>query len=64
MGWFSGKYDDDNDASRSNTVSDKEWRAMQARAGKANNHRRRLGSEEQQRATKRGADNYNNRWWN
>lgn len=64
MGWFSGHYDDEDDASKSNTVSDKDWRAIQTRAGKANNHQRNLGSAEQVAATKRGADNYKNRWWN
>lgn len=64
MGLWGGRYDDSKDASVANTVSDKDYRDLQARAGRANNHQRWIGSDEQMAASKRGAENYTNRWWN
>lgn len=63
MGLFSGKYENDRDASKANTISDREYRALQARAAKANPDRGRISSKGADDA-KRGAENYHKRWWN
>lgn len=64
MGWFSGKYDDENDASKAGTISDKDYRALQSRAAKANPKHADTFSREAGEARQRGADNYQKRWWN
>lgn len=63
MGWFTGKVES-GDASKANTISDKEYRAMQARAAKANPKRAETFSEEATRARNASNDNYAKRWWN
>ena len=64
MGWFSGKYENDRDASKANTISDKEYRALQARAAKANPSRAAFASKEAVKARQDGKKNYEKRWWN
>jgi hypothetical protein len=60
MGLFSGKDEMDPDKA---TISDKEWRALQARALKTNRDRAQTGSDEAVRGSRQGAANYRNRRW-
>lgn len=64
MGWFSGKYDDTNDASKSATIADAEWKRINSRAVKANPERSRAGSPERMKAAEHGQATYAKRWWN
>lgn len=61
---FSGRYDDDRDATPAATISDEQWKTLQSRAVKANPERARRGSPARMRAARQGQATYRNRWWN
>ena len=60
MGWFGGQQEMRPDEG---TIGDKQWRALQTRAGRANEQRASVASEQGRAARERAAANYRNRRW-
>jgi hypothetical protein len=61
MGWFTAKDAPSDEPVRGKTISDKAWKALQARARSAHPERDRFGSDQNVKAARQGRDNYRNR---
>lgn len=61
MGWFTGKQDSPPMRDDQGTISDKDWRNIQARAAKANPKLADMFSDESTARRHAGAEQYRNR---